>query len=237
METPDAPLVDQALPVISTATQAVLQVLLLALAGAYLEWTGQLGRTKRSAISNTTYRILLPCLLFSSVSESLSAERLKTLWVLPFYAVLYLVIGTGLGFVTSRLVSRPDDDFGRPHVMLSIAVANFVYFPLILIPAVVLQGALHPAGTNLQAEVKKAAGFLGLFVIACNLYAFGFGSWILRSHARAGARAAATAAGRSSGDRSWQQRRRRRPRNGQRGRRAVGGHRQPQRRRRRRRRL
>lgn len=188
----DAPLADRALPVIA-ATQAVLQVLLLALAGAYLEWTGQLGRTKRSAISNTTYRVLLPCLLFSSVSESLSAERLKTLWVLPFYAVLYLAIGTTVGWVVGRLVSRPDDDFGRPHVMLSIAVANFVYFPLILIPAVVLQGALHPAGTNLLAEVKKAAGFLGLYVIACNLYTFGFGSWILRSHVRAKAREAAQA--------------------------------------------
>jgi predicted permease len=84
-----------------TAVQAVIQVLLLASAGAALELTGQLGKAKRGGLSNIAFRILLPCLMFSSVTETVSARALARLYIVPLYAGAILTIGAILGKLTA----------------------------------------------------------------------------------------------------------------------------------------
>lgn len=189
---------DQALPILSAAAQSVIQVILLAAAGAYLELSGQLGRAKRGALSTVAYRILLPALLFANVSESISADRMRTMWVMPFFAVIYTFSGAVLGWIASRLVVRPDDEFARPHVFLTCSIANYAYVPLTLLPAVFLQGALHPPGANLAGEVKRGAGMIALFVPVINLYTFGMGNFILKRHVQGRAREEAQASAASA---------------------------------------
>ena len=182
-------IVQQALPVLSAAVQSVVQVLLLAAGGAYLERIGQMGRLKRSAISTVAYRILLPCLLFANVSESISIERMKRLWVMPLYAVIYTACGSVLGWLAGRFVIHPTDEFAKPHMFLTCAIGNYAYVPLVLLPAVILQGALHAPGTDLPAEVRKAAGYVSLFIPFINFYTFGVGGWILKAYKRSQDRA------------------------------------------------
>ena len=171
--------------VLSVAAQAVAQVALLALAGAGLELCGAMGKARRGAISLVAYRVLLPALLFANVSESLSAAAMRTMWVMPLYAVAYTLAGAALGAGAAWLTVRDGDELSATHVFLCCSVGNYAYLPLILASAVLLQGALHGGDRDLVAEAKRGAGLISLFVPVINLWTFAAGTILLKKVAAA----------------------------------------------------
>ena len=171
--------------VLSVAAQAVVQVALLALAGAGLELCGAMGKARRGAISLVAYRVLLPALLFANVSESLSLSALRTMWVMPLYAVAYTLAGAALGAGAAWLTVRDGDELSATHVFLCCSVGNYAYLPLILASAVLLQGALHGGDRDLVAEAKRGAGLISLFVPVINLWTFAAGTVLLKKAAAA----------------------------------------------------
>src|SRR5205809_863725 len=53
-------------------------------------------------LSHIAIQLFLPCLLFTSVCRSVSAEFLRDLWALPVFAGLYALLGALLALVVSR---------------------------------------------------------------------------------------------------------------------------------------
>lgn len=61
------------------AVQGIVRVLLVILTGGVIQHqTGMFGETL-SGLTQLIFRLLLPCLLFASVSEAISVEALATL--------------------------------------------------------------------------------------------------------------------------------------------------------------
>lgn len=147
--------------VLSAAAQAVAQMLVLASAGAFLELTGQLGPTKRAALSNVAFRVFLPALLFTNVAESASAEAMRRQWPLLGYSAMYVCVGYAIGAVLAPRLVAKSDEFSRTHFIFSCALNNVGYLPLILVPATIAQGALHPPGTNIATEIKRGTSHIG----------------------------------------------------------------------------
>lgn len=159
--------------VFGAAAQAVLLTLILAAVGAAMERSGQLGKTKRAALSAMTYNVLLPALLFYNVASSISMEALGTLWLMPFYACLYMAVGAAIGAAAGRLVATPRDDFGPKHITICSMLGNHGYIPLVIAPAVIGQRSLHAPGTaDVAEETAKAISCVSIFIIIINLCTF-----------------------------------------------------------------
>lgn len=177
--------------VLGAAAQAVLQVLLLASVGGVLEYAGELGSTRRGALSTLAYRVLLPCLMFVNVGDAASAEALKTMWVLPVYAALYLAAGLAVGACVGACVARRGDQFTYAHISTCVMLGNNGYLPLVLIPSVMNQRALHPPGTDYAGEMKRATASISLFIVVINTFTWAVGPPLLRLFARREAQRAA----------------------------------------------
>ena len=173
-----------ALAILGAAASAVLQVLVLASAGAYLELKGYLGAQRRRVLSDVSFRIFLPCLLFTSVCESASIEALTKQYCLPLFMVLYVVLGYLLGWFLSRFTTEPDDEFSSTHFIFSCALNNVGYLPLILVPATILQGALHNNGSDLAIEVKRGVSCVGLCILVMNVCTWSLAATALRKVAK-----------------------------------------------------
>lgn len=173
-----------ALAILGAAASAVLQVLVLASAGAYLELIGLLGPQRRRVLSDVAFRILLPCLLFTSVCESASIEALTKQYSLPLFMVLYVILGYLMGWLLSFYTTQPDDEFSSTHFIFSCALNNVGYLPLILVPATILQGALHPEGSDLSIEVKRGVSCVGLCILVMNICTWSLAATSLRNVAK-----------------------------------------------------
>jgi len=196
----------------AAAAQAVLQVLLVASAGVFL----RLQKAGRATISDIAYRVLLPALMFVNVAEVVSFESLRRLFVVPLGAVCLISVGAGLGLLVAPCVglgrsNRTRDDFTRIHFLLSSMIGNHGYLPLILVPATILQGALHPGMDmpGLIAQTKLGVSYIALYILIINVFTWSFAAMLLRGVAeeRAAAEVKAEAAkearqGRKGGERS-----------------------------------
>lgn len=169
-------------PIASAAAQAVLQVILIASAGAYM----RLDKKGMKTISDISYRILLPSLMFSNVTNVVSVEALRRLYVVPLGAALGLCVGAVLSQLIAPLVglgrnTKVLDDFTRTHFLLASTIGNHGYLPLILSPATILQGALHPPGTDLQAQVQTGNSYIALWILVINVVTWSSAAMLMRS--------------------------------------------------------
>ena len=167
------------------SAQAVLQIVLLSAVGAALEATGELGPSRRSALSAVAFRVLLPSLLFTSVGAAASLPALRALWVLPAAQAAYVAASYGLGAIVAALpgLLKVGDAFGPAHVKISCALSNAGYLPLVILPAALSQGALVPPGAPAGAaaeQVRAAIGYVGLCVLVLNVLTWLVAAGVLR---------------------------------------------------------
>ena len=91
-------------PTLLLATaSAVANVALVAGAGAWLGRRGILNDAANNTLSRLVFSLMLPCLLFTKISASLTLESVRVMWILPVLALLHVVMGFGLGKVVAWL--------------------------------------------------------------------------------------------------------------------------------------
>jgi len=87
---------------LKTVFQSILQVFLICLAGWYLARRGILDKKLLKQLNRLNISIFTPALLFSKVAFSLSAAKLRELWVMP---VFFLIV-TFLSFAVAQIIAR-----------------------------------------------------------------------------------------------------------------------------------
>jgi predicted permease len=185
--------------ILGSAASAVLQVLLLAGTGAFLERTGQMGPQRRAALSNVAFRVFLPSLLFINIVESASAEALRRQYSLPLFSFFFVLAGMVFGALLAPWATRAGDDFSPVLFLFSCSLNNVGYLPLIIVPATIAQGALHAPGTNIAVELKRGVSHIGLCILVLNVFTWVLAATVLKKKAQregkgAGGEAAAAAA-------------------------------------------
>lgn len=83
--------------------QAVSQILLIILSGVYFARKGVLSPDVKSAISQLIVYLFLPCLLVTSVAETITLSNVSEFWPLPVSALIYVLIAWILSNIISRL--------------------------------------------------------------------------------------------------------------------------------------
>lgn len=90
----------------------------------------------RHALSRIAYLALLPALIWVSLMEGLSTDRLDELILMPLFSLFYMGFGCGLGYIVALFVEKKEEILQREHIIAATGFANHGYLPLVLAPAV-----------------------------------------------------------------------------------------------------
>ena len=113
---------------------AVMKILLCASSGAFLAHLELLDSATASKIGKITTTMLLPALLFCSLSESITVDAIARLWFLPVSCLFIILFGTAMGFFLSWAL-RMDPSI-RSVAAACAGFGNAQGFPLVLMATI-----------------------------------------------------------------------------------------------------
>ena len=145
----------------------------LAAAGLVMARRGYMTPSVSRGLSHLSVKLLIPCLLFSSVVPGISFELLSYAWPLLLLPGVYLCVGTALGMLTMAVVDPPEDF--RRGTVAACAFGNTTGIPIILLS--VLQQSLS---RQVFAELADPLLFLSLQLLTFPLFQWAVGLALLR---------------------------------------------------------
>ena len=157
-----------ALLVISVTT--VAKVLLVAATGLTLASQMSGGRNSVKGLGFYTVYVMLPCLLFTKLVDTLSWELLRTCYAAMIFCALAMLIGYACGQFGKRFV--PADIEG--HVVLATTFQNVVSFALSILFSIRGVPWLD------QQALDEAQSFIFIYNVVSAFFLFGGGSYIIR---------------------------------------------------------
>jgi predicted permease len=167
------------LSLFSSSIQSVIQVVLVGASGSILQLSGNYGKSTRKAISSIVIFLLLPALNFINVGRSVSVASLRTLYVLPLFAVFYLLIAFVISLSVANALTKKWYKFGFYHFILAGTVGNNNFIPLALAPAVINQG-VFVSPLSLADQLNTVIGYIALFIVPVQILFWTFGSIMLK---------------------------------------------------------
>ncbi|KAN0129379.1 Membrane transport domain containing protein [Lactarius tabidus] len=147
-------------PLFQTVCSSIAQVILVCIAGYFLSRRGLLDKATQKQLNIINVNFFTPCLLFSKVAFSLSADKLKELWILPiFFAVVSGVSLVVAGMLGSLLrLDRPHRNFAMAAAM----IMNSNSLPVALLQSLVVTvpGLQWDDDDTLDTMVARALSYL-----------------------------------------------------------------------------
>ncbi|KAA8492012.1 Protein PIN-LIKES 7 [Porphyridium purpureum] len=157
------------------ALKGILEVFLMTFAGFYLAYLQVLDPGGTKLLSKLIFHLLLPCLLFASLLESLVDLSFGELWSLPLGAVINLTASLLIGVVAlwavQRVAGALTDRIWRTAVVACV-FCNANQLPILFISA--LCSFYEP----LQGEIgclQKATGFTSLMLLVWSVVCWSVG--------------------------------------------------------------
>ncbi|VAI63986.1 unnamed protein product [Triticum turgidum subsp. durum] len=143
---------------LAVASTPVVEVLLVALLGAYLASTrcGLLAPSARADINRVVYAVFTPALLLASLASTVTLQDALSWWFMPVNIGIIFFAGGVLGWL-AVLVLRPPPHL-RGLVVASCSAANFGNLLLIVIPAVCREKG-NPFGGDCTGRGLSYASF------------------------------------------------------------------------------
>ncbi|KAF7092387.1 hypothetical protein CFC21_094890 [Triticum aestivum] len=143
---------------LAVASTPVVEVLLLALLGAYLASPrcGLLAPSARADINRVVYAVFTPALLLASLASTVTLQDALSWWFMPVNIGIVFFAGGVLGWL-AVLILRPPPHL-RGLVVASCSAANFGNLLLIVIPAVCREDG-NPFGGDCTGRGLSYASF------------------------------------------------------------------------------
>ena len=110
------------------------------------------------------FNVLLPCLLFTDMALTINIKQIYSFISVALYAVLYPIIGFGLGKIVKFFCSPPEEI--ERGIIMSICFGNAAFLPLTLITTVAASSAGIFAAPNAQ---QTAVQYISIYVSAFSL--------------------------------------------------------------------
>jgi len=149
---------------------AVLKIVLVCLCGTILAKKGVIDRNFRKAISKVILYMMLPCLLVSKISASVTMETLGRLAVLPLSAIVYVCAGMLMGFLVV-FVSRPPRELRR-IVVAATTFGNSGYIPYPLVAAIAGSAAIFARDPSAP---DRGIAYISIYLVCLSPCLWGIG--------------------------------------------------------------
>ncbi len=151
--------------------KAVTTVLLVAAAGAFLIRGKFLKDEGLRVLSQCVFAIMLPCLLFSKVSERVDLSTLLRYWAVPLSALVFVSGGLLFGFAAAKALRYPPHFF-KPGIAAG-TFGNISFIPIPLVAAMTMVFPVFAADGNSAAQ---GISYISLFLMVYSplLWSVGF---------------------------------------------------------------
>jgi len=151
------------------AIQAIFRIVLMVGVGALVGRYGKLSSDFLRSLNAITSSVFLPCLLLSRVAETATAERIIEWWPLPVFAILYVVIGCGLGWILAKTVRCERREYG--FYCAAVAFPNNTSIPLSVVETLALSSpsllsdTLQPLNGDKISLVERGDSYILVFTL------------------------------------------------------------------------
>jgi predicted permease len=157
---------------LATSGGAVATVLIIMAGGASLSLRGFLSPDTVKAMNRANMQLMLPCMLFSHVSESASLEAWTVCWVLPFSAALNIGLGFAISTAVALVARLPP---ARARVLrMSCTFGNAQAFPLVVLTLI----AEDFLTADPDAE-RRAIAYVAYYLVCWSVVCWSFGWWFI----------------------------------------------------------
>jgi predicted permease len=157
--------------------RAVSEIFIVGALGAVSRKRGWLDATLARSLARFNGTFFLPCLLWTSLSRSVTAERLRELWTLPLAAMAHVAVGLALGLATTRFC-RTKEGF-RTVAAMSAGFGNSLAMPVVVSRAI----TKNPRIGNLtftEEDQDKCVLYLSAYVIMLSALMWSLGPYLFR---------------------------------------------------------
>jgi hypothetical protein len=142
------------------ASKSTGVIILAALAGFSLVKTEVLPEESLKFFSKAVFCVMLPCLLFSKMAESIDIETLKSLYILPVSCLIYIFAGLSLGWLATRLLKLSGNT--SRAVIAASGFGNSGFLPIPLIAAIV---AVFPYFSDDPMAASKGISYISIYLM------------------------------------------------------------------------
>ncbi|KAJ1967259.1 hypothetical protein H4R35_006762 [Dimargaris xerosporica] len=170
-----------------SALQAILQVFVISLCGFLFAKCGYIPKPVQKGLSVLNMNFFTPCLLFSSMVETITPEIIVKLWPLMFFYFAFSGLAIVLSIVGTRIL-RISPDLHR-FVIVALMFSNTNSLPISL-----LKGIMQSSGASIlfngpdDSPLKasgRAVSYAVIFVMLNNLLRWTVGVRLFGPHAEA----------------------------------------------------
>ncbi|CAG8605769.1 2686_t:CDS:2, partial [Ambispora leptoticha] len=153
-----------------------------AVTGYYCAKYDVLNANAQRGLSKLTVKLLLPCLLFAQVAESIDAETLLRLWPIPAFFITTSLISGFLGLVGGKIFNFSNSQ--TRLIATGIIFNNVTSMPIGLIQSLAATEAIEFLLWGEHDKPKKAfargVSYALLNTLLANILRFSLGTWLLK---------------------------------------------------------
>ncbi|KAI0268517.1 auxin efflux carrier [Russula aff. rugulosa BPL654] len=157
-------------PLFQSIFGSIIQVVLVCCAGYILTLRGILDKATQGQLNALNVNFFTPCLLFSKVAFSLSADEFRELWIIPLFFILISGVSLVVAWILALVfrLNRPQKNFAMAAAM----IMNSNSLPVALIQSLVVSvpGLAWGQDDTIDSMVGRAltyillSGTMGQFI-------------------------------------------------------------------------
>ncbi|KXS18067.1 auxin efflux carrier [Gonapodya prolifera JEL478] len=156
------------------ATEAIGGVTLMTIAGFILSHYKILTKDLLKPLAELNLYFFTPCLLFSNMASTVTADSILELWPLPAFHILFIGITWLTAQIGSRLLSVPKQT--RPFVEAGIIFSNTNNWPVALVMALSNVTMLQKDPQDSSVEVlRRGLAYVFMYALFGNLVRWSWG--------------------------------------------------------------
>jgi auxin efflux carrier family protein len=159
------------------SARAVLPLFIIGGMGVMARKKGWLNASTASALAKLNGKFFLPCLLWTSLSRTVTAGTLRELWIMPVLAMMHVVIGSAIGYYVVLRACGTRRGF-RTVTVLSCGFGNSLALPVVISRAITKNPTIGDLVFVDPDDGDKCALYLSVYVIMLSLLMWSLGPYL-----------------------------------------------------------
>ncbi|KAF8937372.1 hypothetical protein BGZ47_009074 [Haplosporangium gracile] len=166
---------------LTAASEAVSQVLVIVLCGIILSRGGYLSHSAQKAISHVNLYFMTPCLLFTKIASTITWTQFIAFWPIPVFFLFFSLCSWSIAKYGSRFLRFNNDE--EKFVIASVLFSNTNSLPMALVQSLALSAAgarlLRDEFDTQEQAAARGISYILFYAIFGNLVRWSYGFSLL----------------------------------------------------------
>ncbi|KAF9207603.1 hypothetical protein BGZ49_000057 [Haplosporangium sp. Z 27] len=166
---------------VTAASEAVSQVLVIVACGVILSKTGLLSQSAQKSLSKLNLYFMTPCMLFTKMASTISWSQFKAYWPIPVFYAIFSIVSWSVAKVGSRILRFSKDE--EKFVIASVLFSNTNTLPMALMQSLAFSAAggrlLRDENDTREDVAARGISYILFYAIFGNLIRWSYGFSLL----------------------------------------------------------